>query len=375
MADTIEGYLTELRGALAGADPALVQDAVYDAGEHLREAAAEGGDTPDAIAAAIEAYGPPAEVAAAYADREATVAEALRKPAPERRETVLGRFFGVLADSAAWGALFYMLLSLVTGVIYFTIVVTGLSALPGLMLLIIGIPLALLFIAVVRAVSFAEGRIVEGLLGERMPRRPRTSPAASSGARPGFWATILSWFTDYHTWTTMLYMVLQLVLGTVYFTIAVIGLATAAALIAMPIVQWVFNVPVILLPSGFYQIQWWAVPFIWLLAVLAFVCTLWVAKGIGFVHRAYAKALLVGRIDKTAGAPAAASQAGAAPAGAMPAAAPAVETGYVPPATDRTTTPMPVAASAAPSERTMPLPATVSAPTEPISAGLSGEEG
>ena len=32
----IDGYLHTLRAALAGADPALVQDALYDAKEYLR---------------------------------------------------------------------------------------------------------------------------------------------------------------------------------------------------------------------------------------------------------------------------------------------------------------------------------------------------
>ena len=48
MPENIEGYLVELRTALAGADPALVQDAVYDAEEYLRSAAAESGGTPEA---------------------------------------------------------------------------------------------------------------------------------------------------------------------------------------------------------------------------------------------------------------------------------------------------------------------------------------
>lgn len=33
---TIAEYLEQLRAALAGADPALIQDALYDAEEHLR---------------------------------------------------------------------------------------------------------------------------------------------------------------------------------------------------------------------------------------------------------------------------------------------------------------------------------------------------
>ena len=69
---------------------------------------------------------------------------------------------------------------IVTGIVYFTLIVAGLSTMAGFAILIVGIPFALLFIAVVRAVSLAEGRMIEGLLGERMPRRPRTSGLSPS---------------------------------------------------------------------------------------------------------------------------------------------------------------------------------------------------
>ena len=86
MANTVEGYLAELKAALAGADPALVQDALYDAEDYLRSAVAEGDGSPEALDAAIEAYGTPEEIAAAYRESEITVAAALRKPrAPARR--------------------------------------------------------------------------------------------------------------------------------------------------------------------------------------------------------------------------------------------------------------------------------------------------
>lgn len=292
MAETIEGYLAQLRGALAGADPALVQDALYDAEEYLRSAAAEEGATPESIVAAIDAYGTPEEIADAYREREITVTEALRKPSPQRRSTILGRFFGVLADPGAWGALFYMLLALVTGTIYFTIVVTGLSLTFGLSILIIGIPLALLFIAIVRAVSLAEGRLVEGLLGLRMPRRPRTV-----GQTGNLWERIKSWFTDYRTWTTMLYMVLQLMFGTIYFTVVVTGLSLALAFIALPFAQWIFDLPLFVFGNYHYEMTWWAAPFVILIGALMFVATMWVAKGVGVLHGAYAKVMLVGRFD------------------------------------------------------------------------------
>jgi uncharacterized membrane protein len=344
LADTIESYLTELKAALAGADPALVQDAVYDADEYLRSAVAEAGDSATAVATAIGDYGTPAEVAAAYRDREATVAAALRRPTPATAGSVAARFFRVVADPGAWGALFYMLLALVTGIVYFTIVVTGLSLIAGTLVLIVGIPLALLFIAVVRAISLAEGRLVEGLLGVRMPRRPRT--VASAGEGNGLWVRLKSWFTDYRTWTTMLYMVVQLVLGIVYFTVVVTALSVSAALVALPIVQGVFHVPSFVSGGYGYFIDWWAMPLVMAIGVLGFFVTLWIAKGVGYLHGNYAKFMLVGRFEGGQAEQATAADAGAAdvvatpapgqPPAPSPARSPApaasIDTGYVPPA-------------------------------------------
>jgi uncharacterized membrane protein len=291
--DTIEAYLAELKTALAGADPALVQDAVYDAEEYLRSAVAEGGGTQQAVAIAIDAYGTPAEIASAYRETERTVAAALRGPAPAKSANPLARFFGVIADPSAWGALFYMLLSLATGIVYFTVVVTGLSVSLGLMILIIGVPIALLFLGAVRAISLAEGRIVEGLLGQRMPRRPRNVVIADGT----FWGRLKSWFSDYRTWTTMLYMALMLPLGIAYFTVVVTALALSLATFAAPIVQWVANTPVIRTGQWGYWIEPWGAPFFFAGGVLGFLATMWLAKGVGYLHGMFAKAMLVGRFE------------------------------------------------------------------------------
>ncbi|MDO8987547.1 MAG: hypothetical protein Q7V14_04920, partial [Coriobacteriia bacterium] len=58
---TVEGYLAQLRAALAGADPALVQDAAYDAEEYLRDALAETDGSEEGFDAVVEAYGTPEE--------------------------------------------------------------------------------------------------------------------------------------------------------------------------------------------------------------------------------------------------------------------------------------------------------------------------
>ena len=150
------------------------------------------------------------------------VAQALRTPPPAPRASLAGRFFGVAADSRAWTALFYMLLSLATGIVYFTTVVTGISVSAGVAILVIGIPVVILFIGLVRLLSLVEGRIVEVLLGERMPRRPLYTQ------RDKPWLTRLKeLFTDGRTWTATLYLLLMHPLGILYFSVAITLLALA----------------------------------------------------------------------------------------------------------------------------------------------------
>lgn len=292
----IETYLSSLRAQLAGADPAIVQDALYDAEEYLRNETANlpVGDDEAAWARIVESYGSPEEVAAAYLDTEVKVAAALKPVATQVDDRgLLAKFFGIVADPQAWAAAFYLLFSLVTGIVYFTIVVTGLSLSAGLAVLIIGIPMMLAFLAIVRAISLAEGRVVEGLLGERMPRRPRLAPADSS-----LWGRIKWWLTDYRTWTTMLYMALQLPLGVLYFSTIVSGAAVCVSLIAAPVAQIVSGQPMFIMGSYGYLIEPWAAPLVMALGALGFVLMLHVIKLVGRLHAGYAKVMLVGNFSE-----------------------------------------------------------------------------
>ena len=187
MIQSVEQYLSLLKKDLSGCDRATIQDALSDTEEHLSMAlngTMSEGNIPesDALAQIIEEYGMPEEVAKAYREIEHRMAPALSRTSyymdePEKTERkdkrpFLRRFFGIFADSRAWGAILYLLFSLVTGIIYFTWAVTGISLSAGLMVLIIGLPFAGLFILSVRGIGLVEGLIVEALLGIRMPRRP-----------------------------------------------------------------------------------------------------------------------------------------------------------------------------------------------------------
>jgi uncharacterized membrane protein len=293
---TISAYLERLRRSLDGCDPALAQDALYDAEDYLRSELTvnPGKSEAEVIAAVAGSYGAPDEVADIYRDTEVKVQTALRAPPPPRRTSPAGRFFGVLVDPHTYGSLFYMLLAMATGIFYFTWVVTGASLSLGLAILIIGIPFVILFIGATRILALVEGRIVEVMLGERMPRRPLYSDRSLPMLQ-----RIGAMFTDPRTWATMLYFLLLMPLGIAYFTVVVTGMATSLALIATPIAA-MMGFGGTLMVDG---IDLWAVaqPWQWALAITAGVLllfiTLHLCRLIGRGHAQLAKAMLVdGRV-------------------------------------------------------------------------------
>jgi len=236
-ARSIDEYLKQLRSALADEDPALIQDALYDAEEYLRAEVAShpNRSEADVLELIASTYGAPEEVAAAYRDTEVKVKAALKTPAPPATAAPasgrLRRFFGVFMDTRAYTSLFYMLLTLATGIIYFTFVVTGLALSAGLAVLVIGIPFFLAFIGMARVLALAEGRLIEGTTGERMPRRP-----VHPGPPAGWLNRIGDMLKDVRTWTTLLYLLLMLPLGVLYFTIAVTGLTIGLRFALAPVV-------------------------------------------------------------------------------------------------------------------------------------------
>ncbi len=208
---------------------------------------------------------------------------------PPRRGTWLGRYFGVYADPRAYTSLFYMLLALATGIFYFSWAVTGFSLSLGLMITIFGLPLAIIFIGSTRLLSLVEGRIVETLLGVRMPRRPIYPANPESGVIE----RIKAMLTDVRTWSTMLYMLLMLPLGIAYFVFSFTTLTVAATLVLTPlavlfgwdadVIYW--NGPVVL--GG------WDIVFYPLIGILLLTVSMHIYRGIGKLQGHIAHGLLV----------------------------------------------------------------------------------
>lgn len=311
MISSIEQYLSELKKELAGSDRATVQDALADAEEYLRTAlsSAMKADAPvaeaDALGQIIDKYGAPKEIAAAYKDIESRTPPAFTRPKPEEMKSPApppppttpaapdkrpwyARFFGVFAEPRAWGALVYLIFTLGTGIAYFTWAVTGLSLSAGLMVLIVGLPILGLFLLSARGIALIEGRLIEALLGVRMPRRPLFSRKDI-----GWWQKFKSLFTERQTWTAVLYMILQMPLGIIYFTVLFTLIGGSLWLIFKPVTELAWGIPSFVIGDYGYFTPEWAMPFAVIGGILLLFATMHLAKYMGKLHGMMAKTMLV----------------------------------------------------------------------------------
>jgi len=296
----IDAYLDALKAALKGCDKALVQDALWDAENHLRSEVARRRyqdatfDEAQALPAILAAYGEPAEVAAAYKDRETLVSATLTPTPPPTQEgepplpTLRPGYFAVVKDYRAYTALLYLLISIGPGIFFFTWAVTGISLSLGLSILILGLPFAIAFLGSVRLLALAEGRLVEAMLGVRMPR----SQPPSEGAQ-GWKARIKAMVQEGRTWSSLGYLLLMLPLGVTYFSIMVTMLSFSLLLLATPIVHFVFHEVTFdgwnwgYAHANFVAVLWG------LLGLVTIPLTLHIARGLGRLHGRLARHMLV----------------------------------------------------------------------------------
>ncbi|MCP4685630.1 MAG: hypothetical protein GY867_09310 [bacterium] len=294
MSNAIEQYLNQLKHEMAGCDPATVQDALSDAEIHLNSAFESARKAQPETAEAlllqgvIEKYGSPEEVASAYRDIEARVVPTLARSSEPDIRPLSSRFLAVTYDPRAWGSLLYLLLAMPLGIVYFTWAATGLYLSVGLAVLIIGILFFGFFLLSVRGIALVEGRIVEALLGIRMPRRPIFSDHSLS-----WWERLKVLVKERTTWTSLLYMLLMMPLGMIYFTVVIFGFALSISCIGRPILQYAFDRP-------FLEVEHWnwywsdgMMPLVVIAGFVIWILVLHLAKLLGRLHGSMAKAMLV----------------------------------------------------------------------------------
>lgn len=295
MIKSIEEYLDQLKAELKDSDTATVQDALADAEEHLRVALANlRQDQPEAseeeaLAQVMEQYGLPDEIASAYKDVERLTYPVLARE-NQRLESLGVRFFAIYTDPHAWGALLYMLVAFVTGLIYFTWAVTGLSLSVSLSIFIFGLPFLFFFLHSVRSLTLLEGRLVEALLGVRMPRRARFS---SQNVK---WLERLKMLvTDKYNWKMLFYMFCQLPFGILYFVLIVTLVSLSLSFMVSPIIEGFVREGIVGVVIG--NVRYFPPPILYpLLVIFGFLlltASMHLFKWIGQLHGKYAKMFLV----------------------------------------------------------------------------------
>ncbi len=196
-------------------------------------------------------------------------------------------FLGVYVDPRTWGAAFYILVSFVTGILYFTWAVTGLGLSIGFLILVIGLPFAFLFLLSVRGIALVEARLVQASLGTGTAPAPIFRDAGLK-----WWARLKALVTDRSTWSAMLYLILQLPLGTIYFCVTFTLTALALALISAPLLYVLTPMPVLSVAGEVYRLPFWAPVLIAMGGFLLLTAAMHMIRGIGRWHGRYAKALL-----------------------------------------------------------------------------------
>jgi hypothetical protein len=293
MIKNIEEYLIRLEKELRGSDPALVQDALSDAEEHFRTALGEAQDQSprlseaDILQTQIEKYGTPAEIAAAYREIESRIVPVLAAKKSPGPRSWAAKFFGVTTESRTWGAMLYIFVSALTSLLFFFWLIMGGGFSLFSLVLIIGIPVTGFFLLSLRGIALLEGRIVEALLGVRMPRKPI------------FFNKGLNWrqkykalTTESYTWKVCAYLILHFPLAWLHFIIVFILLGFSIKGTLYPMWYWVLGRSLFTIGQPFYP-PLWSFPLVVLAGIFLFIAALHIVGFMGKIHGRFAKFMLV----------------------------------------------------------------------------------
>ena len=298
MCKDVKGYLANLKKELGGsADPALVQDALSDAETHLSTALEEelsrnpDLSEEDILSPIIEKYGRPSEVAAAYLMVEPYISPALARAVRSDKRSIWGKYFGVLTEARAWSAFFYMLIAFIPGILF-----GGWALFGGLisafsLLFIIGLPIFGLFLLSLRGIVLLEGRIVEALLGVRMPRRPKFIQKGLS------WSDrYIALVKDKYSWRALVYTLLLLPLGLFYSAFFSLLFVFSLSFITSPVLELVFRIPLDLFGDNVFT-PVWLLPIVCVAGFMLLPLVFHLAKLVGKVHGRFAKSMIVRKLE------------------------------------------------------------------------------
>jgi hypothetical protein len=101
--------------------------------------------------------------------------------------------------------------------------------------------------------------------------------------------------TDRRTWTTVAYMMIQMPLGIIYFTITIVLLVFSLALIASPIMRYAFDMPFFMTEHYRVYLPDNLMPLVVMLGGVIFILLMHTARILGGLHARLAQWMLVGK--------------------------------------------------------------------------------
>ncbi len=155
------------------------------------------------------------------------------------------------------------------------------------LILIIGIPVTGLFLLSLRGIGLIEGRLTEGLLGIRMPRRP-VFVEPNLNWRQKYKALV----TESYTWRIFAYLVLHFPLGLTLFFANFFLFSLSIKAMFYPVWFWLLDRPLLTLGQPLF-LPVWSFPFIVAGGILMLFLTLHLSRIAGMLCGRLAKAMLV----------------------------------------------------------------------------------
>jgi signal transduction histidine kinase len=150
-----------------------------------------------------------------------------------------------ILDARTYGRILYLLLALPLGVVEFTFLVTAISFGFGTAITLIGIPVLIGTMWAWRWIAERERSLIGRLVGIEIASPYRPDP---EGGR--WWQPVTARLADPATWKDLAFLLLQLPLGIVSFTVAVAVLGTGLGALLAPLYYWA-------LPEGTWVGPFW----------------------------------------------------------------------------------------------------------------------
>jgi two-component system, OmpR family, phosphate regulon sensor histidine kinase PhoR len=137
----------------------------------------------------------------------------------------------LVQDGRTYLRIFYLLLAFPLGILYFVVIVTGLSVGVGLAIVIVGFPILLVTLLCWLLFGRIERELAIHLLGAQI--RPMSVP---DPARRSAWQRLLRTLGDPVTWKSLVYVLLEFPFGVFSFTLAVVLITISLTLVLYPVV-------------------------------------------------------------------------------------------------------------------------------------------